>query len=122
MVKFSMAMLVCEDVARSRDFYRDVFGLRVTIDSPEWVDLDLGGGARLGLHPTGEHLSVDPGSCQLGFTVEDVDAFVRDAQAKGATVYMEPFDEDFGRLALLGDPDGYTVQVYTPSTASGGYG
>jgi predicted enzyme related to lactoylglutathione lyase len=114
MAKFAMAMLVSADLPRSRDFYRDVFGLPVGTDSPEWIDLELGGGATLGLHPPSDYLQLLPGSTQLGFEVPDVDAFVRDAYAKGAQVAMDPRDESFGRLAVLVDPDGYMVQVYTP--------
>ncbi len=115
MATFAMAMLACSDLARSRDFYRDVVGLKVTTDSaPHWVDLELAAdGARLGLHPRSAQLEVKPGSLQLGFEVDSVDRFVNDARHLGATIFQEPFDESFGRLAVIGDPDGYPVQVYT---------
>jgi lactoylglutathione lyase len=115
MATFSMAMLVSSDLPRSRDFYRDIFGLKLRYDTPDWVDFELGGAAALGLHPPSDYLSVQPGSLQLGFEVPDVDAFIDDARAKGVTIAMEPADESFGRLALIVDPDGYTVQVYTPN-------
>jgi predicted enzyme related to lactoylglutathione lyase len=118
MVTFSMAMLVSADLPRSRDFYRDVLGLKVRNDVPGWVDFDLGGGAALGLHPPTDEMPIRPGSLQLGFEVDDVDAFIEDARAKGASIVMEPFDESFGRLSLILDPDGYTVQVYTPRRRS----
>ena len=109
-----MTLLVCSDLVRSRDFYRDVFSLRVATDSvPHWVDLDLGSGAHLGLHPGGPQLPVKPGSLQMGFEVENVDRFVADARHLGATIFQEPYDEGFGRLAVIGDPDGYPVQVFT---------
>jgi predicted enzyme related to lactoylglutathione lyase len=114
MATFAMAMLVSADLPRSRDFYRDVLELKVRFDTPEWVDFDLGSGAALGLHPPTDRVHVQPGSTQIGFEVPDVDAFIATARAKGVTVAMEPADEDFGRLALIVDPDGYTVQVYTP--------
>jgi lactoylglutathione lyase len=114
MATFAMAMLVSADLARSRDFYRDVLGLTVRTESAGWIDLELGGGAALGLHPPSDEMQVRPGSLQIGFEVPDVDSFIEDARAKGAMIVMEPFDEEFGRLALMLDPDGYTLQVYTP--------
>jgi predicted enzyme related to lactoylglutathione lyase len=111
-----MTMLVTKDVVRARDFYRDVFGLKVGNDfAPHWVDFELGSGMQLGLHPAGEGMDVEPGSMSIGFSVDDVDAFVAEVAAKGVPVRREPRDENFGRLALLADPDGYTVQVFTPS-------
>ena len=115
MATLTMAMLISRDLARSRDFYRDVLGLKVRVDSPGWVDFDLGGPVTLGIHPPTEDLQVTPGSLQLGFEVEDVDVFVEEARAKGVPIVMEPMRESFGRLALILDPDGYTVQMFTPA-------
>lgn len=89
MARFSIAMLVCSDLGRSRSFYRDVIGLKLVADrAPHWVE-------------------------QLGFAVEDVDAFVAGCVARGVPVFQEPYDESFGRIAVIGDPDGYPVQVGT---------
>jgi catechol 2,3-dioxygenase-like lactoylglutathione lyase family enzyme len=112
-----MTMLVCADLARSRDFYRDKIGLTVGTDvPPHWVDFDLGGGAQLGLHPVDGGLTVAPGSMSIGFSVDDVDALVASLKSAGITVINEPFEESFGRLAVVADPDGYPVQLLTPKT------
>jgi len=117
MATFRMTMLVCADLARSRDFYRDKLGLRVGTDvPPHWVDFDLGGGAQLGLHPIAGGQTVMPGSMSIGFTVDDVDALVASLKGDGVAVIAEPFDENFGRLAVVADPDGYPVQLLTPKT------
>jgi predicted enzyme related to lactoylglutathione lyase len=115
MATFAITMLVSKDLVRSRDFYRDVFGLRLGTDqAPHWVDFDLGNGMLLGLHPENEQLTVQPGSNSNGFAVDDVDAFISGVKTRGVSVVQEPHDESFGRLALVLDPDGYTVQVFTP--------
>jgi predicted enzyme related to lactoylglutathione lyase len=120
MATFALTMLVSKDLARSRDFYRDVVGLRLGADMPpHWVDFDLGSGALLGIHPETDELRVQPGSNSNGFAVDDVDAFVAGAEAHGVRVIKEPADESFGRLAVILDPDGYTVQVYTPAARQG---
>jgi len=113
MAKFSVVMLVCSDLTRSRDFYRDVLGLAVLQDLPKRpVRFELGGTV-LSLHRKSEVLAVRPGSLQLGFTVEDVDEFVAGCVARGVPVFQDPYDEPFGRIAIIGDPDGYPLQVAT---------
>ena len=112
---FSMLMVLCRDLTASRDFYRNVMGLRVLNDQvPHWVDFELGDGKRLGLHPEGAGRKVTPGTLQLGFAVANVDKFITDARAMGARILQDPFDAPFGRIAILSDPDGYAVQVFTP--------
>jgi predicted enzyme related to lactoylglutathione lyase len=112
---FSMLMALCRDLEKSRDFYRNVMGLTILNDQvPHWVDFELGEGRRLGLHPEGSGRKVTPGTLQLGFVVPNVDRFITDARAMGARILQEPFDAPFGRIAILSDPDGYAVQVFTP--------
>jgi catechol 2,3-dioxygenase-like lactoylglutathione lyase family enzyme len=107
-----MAMLVCSNLERSREFYRVVLGLKLrTNDVPHWVDFELPGGCVLGLHPAGDALSVRPGSLQLAFYVANVDRFVTDARASGVRILQEPYDERRARIAVIADPDGYPVQI-----------
>ncbi len=107
-------MLVCSDLARSRDFYRDVLGLRALQDLPKRpVRFELSGGAVLSLHRKSDLLAVRPGSLQLGFIVENVDEFVAQCAERGVPVFQDPYDEPFGRIAIVGDPDGYPLQVAT---------
>jgi lactoylglutathione lyase len=114
MATFSIVMLVCSDLARSRAFYKDVMGLRLLADKqPHWVEFELAKGATLGLHPKSELLAVRPGSLQLGFSVENVDRFVADCAAMHVPVFQDPYDEPFGRVAVIGDPDGYPIQIGT---------
>jgi lactoylglutathione lyase len=114
MAKFSVVMLVCADLTKSRDFYRDVVGLQVLQDLPKRpVRFALGGGAVLSLHRKSDVLAVRPGSLQLGFTVENVDEFVASCVARGIPLFQDPYDEPFGRIAIIGDPDGYPLQVAT---------
>lgn len=116
MAKFSVVMLVCSDLTRSRDFYRDVLGLRALQDLPKRpVRFQLSDGAVLSLHRKSGVLAVRPGSLQLGFTVENVDEFVASCEALGVPVFQDPCDEPFGRVAIIGDPDGYPLQVATLS-------
>jgi predicted enzyme related to lactoylglutathione lyase len=114
-----MAMLVCSNLGRSRDFYRNILALKIATDAfPEWVDFDLGEGRRLGLHPVSESLGVRSGSLQLGFHVENVDRFITDARTAGVNVLQEPYEQSYGRVAVIADPDGYVIQVFSPKHAA----
>jgi catechol 2,3-dioxygenase-like lactoylglutathione lyase family enzyme len=105
-------MLVCSDLERSRNFYRDVLGLKVISDrAPHWVEFELAPGIAFGLHPRSALLAVRPGSLQLGFTVENVDRFVADCASMHVPILQYPYDESFGRIAVIADPDGYPIQV-----------
>ncbi len=108
-------MLVCSDLARSRDFYCSVIGLKQLKDAtPHWVEFELSRGVTLGLHPSSELLAVRPGSLQLGFSVESVDRFIADCPMLGVPVLQYPYDEGPMRVAVIADPDGYPIQIGSP--------
>jgi len=105
-------MLVCSDLARSRDFYRTIMGLKLLKDrAPHWIEFELGEGITLVLHPRSELLAVRPGSLQLGFTVENVEKFVSDCVALNVPILQYPYDEGPLRISVISDPDGYPIQV-----------
>jgi catechol 2,3-dioxygenase-like lactoylglutathione lyase family enzyme len=109
-------MVVCSDLERSKQFYRTILELPVTSDAATYTELDLGDAA-LVLYPANEMLPVRRGSVQLGFTVDDVDAFVTDARTAGVTILQEPFRERSGRAAVVADPDGYPIRIESPAGA-----
>ncbi len=102
-------------MARSIAFYRDVLGLPLRFESPEWTEFDTPG-STLALHLADVRAipsqSMAPaGQCQLGFSVEDIDAFHQEMVAKGVTCLQPPEEEDFGTLAEYADPDGLAFSV-----------
>ena len=115
MLKFSHAIVFVSDMARSVAFYRDVLGLPLGFESAEWTEFDTPG-SKLALHladgPAVPSQSMAPaGQCQLGFSVEDIDAFHREMIGKGITCLQPPEQEDFGTLAEYADPDGSPFSV-----------
>ncbi|MDQ2991411.1 MAG: VOC family protein [Candidatus Eremiobacteraeota bacterium] len=110
-MKFSVVLLVCADLDRSSAFYRNVLGLKLVAENEAWANFQLGDGSTLSLHAKTELLAVRPGSLQLGFAVESVDTFVADCTQLGVPVFQDPYDEPFGRVAVIGDPDGYPIQI-----------
>ena len=115
MLEFSHAIVFVSDMARSVAFYRDILGLPLGFESPEWTEFETPG-SKLALHladgPAVPSQNMAPaGQCQLGFSVEDIDAFHQEMIAKGVTCLQPPEEEDFGTLAEYADPDGLPFSV-----------
>ena len=115
MPKFTHAIVFVSDMARLVAFYRDILGLPLRFESPEWTEFETPG-STLALHladgPAVSSESMAPaGQCQLGFTIEDIDAFHQEMIAKGITCLQPPEEEDFGKLAEYADPDGLPFSV-----------
>jgi lactoylglutathione lyase len=109
--KIGLVMLVVKDLNRSVAFYRDVIGMKVKFQAPEWATLDAGG-VELGLHPESEHLHVKPSeSFGFGFYVNDIERVHQELKNKNVHFILPPKEENFGWLALFSDPDGYHIQL-----------
>jgi len=109
------------DVARSRDFYADVFGGEVVWEEDPamvkvangWIIMNPGGG------PTPDKPDVtltapepgDPVSAFLNVRVADIAAFYADAVAKGARFLTEPQDRGGEIRCYLRDPDGHLIEI-----------
>jgi catechol 2,3-dioxygenase-like lactoylglutathione lyase family enzyme len=113
--------LTVRDVARSRDFYADIFGGRVMLEenpaivkvANSWIILNPGGG------PTPDKPDVilaprepgDPVSSFLNVRVADIATFYSDAKSKGAQFLTEPLDRKAEIRCYLRDPDGYLIEI-----------
>jgi predicted enzyme related to lactoylglutathione lyase len=53
-----------------------------------------------------------PGSVELSFAVEDVDATYKQWKEKGVEMISEPTDLPFGRYFLAKDPEGHYLSAY----------
>jgi methylmalonyl-CoA/ethylmalonyl-CoA epimerase len=81
--------VVCEDVARARDFYRDTLGLRHLFDAGPTLSFFDCGGVRLMLG-TSEGVEGPRLSSMLYYFVRDIDAVHRDLSAKGVQFVDAP--------------------------------
>lgn len=63
---------------------------------------------------------------RLGFSVDDVDAYMNSMVEAGGLILQEPMDSEWGRRAVVADPDGHKVELVTPpnrtATIIGGQG
>lgn len=113
-MRLAQAILFVNDVARMKQFYRDLLGLPVLEDGDGYVRLDAGGSALM-LHAIREPPSPTPrhdSFVKLAFHTDDV-ATVRAAlQAQGVQM-REP--HTFGTATFCDgiDPEGNIFQITT---------
>ena len=108
--KLGVVMVVVSDMDRSVAFYRDVLGLTLRYQTPYWSELDIGG-VKLGLHPAGNNLAVDPRTgISFGFYVTGIDDVLAGIVSRGGEIAHRS-EEEFGTLVYVRDPDGYNIQI-----------
>ncbi len=111
------AIIFVSDMKRSTAFYRDVIGLPLRFESPEWTEFATEG-ATLALHASDgvaglgedpDHLP--PGRCRPGLSVPDLDEFHRRMVEKEVPCLQKPKLRFGVRLAQYQDPDGLAISV-----------
>lgn len=115
-------VLLCDRLAETRAFYRDVMGVALEIDQENWVSFRVGA-ALLTLRPRGIWSVCDdgkalPGSAavQLAFRVAPpaVDACHAELVAKGVPILRPPTDLPNWRHRTLffRDPENNIIEIY----------
>jgi predicted enzyme related to lactoylglutathione lyase len=112
------------DYEAAKRFYAGVFGydLQEVGDgqSFHYSLLNLGGNTVGGLGAPAADTPADaPPSWLSYFAVDDTDATVAAAVTGGASIQVPPHDSEYGRLAVLGGPQGEVFAVIKPSEQSG---
>jgi len=116
------AVLLCNRMAETRAFYRDVMRFPIETDRETWVSFRVGA-VLLTLRPRGPFIGQDdgpsiPGSAavQLAFRVAPpaVDACHAELVAKGVTILRGPTDlPDWRhRTLFFRDPEGNILEIY----------
>lgn len=113
--------LMTRDVEQAKSFFGDCIGWNFTSmpmgDGQDyWMAMDgetpLGGMYEI----SGPDFEGVPDHWLSYIAVEDVDACVEKAKAKGATVLREPFDvPGTGRICIIQQPGGATIGWMTPA-------
>ena len=117
-----MTNICSHNLAASRDFYRDLLGLKVNYDSDWFIQLGFPDNAHLELgilqqgHPLmPAEFYAAPQGCYLTFVVDDVDAVHARAQSMNLSLLQAPKDEFYGqRRMLLTDPNGVFLDISSP--------
>src|SRR5262245_28003488 len=116
-MRLTYAIIFVSDMKRSVSFYRDVVGLPLRFESPEWTEFATDG-ATLALHaseaPAAKEenpLKVPPGRCRPGLSVANLDEFHKRMLEKKVTCIQEPKETFGARIAQYLDPDGLAISV-----------
>ncbi len=117
---FTWNELATTDLPGTRDFYISVFGWGAEGDgsNPHAAIFTIGDKPVCGAHAAnpGEHPA-----WTIWFAVEDCDASTEKARGLGASVLMPPTDLDFGRGAVVADPQGAVFGIGFVNDATPGY-
>ncbi len=116
-MRVNYAIVFVVDMTKSVAFYKDIVGLPLKFESPQWTEFATQG-ATLALHLSDESRSADDkhqleaaGSCRPGLSVSNLDEFHTKMLAHDVPCIQEP-KELFGtRLAQYTDPDGLAISV-----------
>jgi predicted enzyme related to lactoylglutathione lyase len=104
------------DMARARNFYEQVLGLKVAMAHGEpggmqWTEYDLSNGTLSlgsgvpGWEPTSQ-------GCSVTLEVENFALAITHLKSNGVKFKMEPFPTPVCEMAFIFDPDGNTVGIH----------
>lgn len=111
MIKLDHVALGVRDWRTSRDWYREVLGLRTAFERPDVDTVALRDDAGFTLLLTGLGAQPPPGACVLYFQVDDVDAIYRTLAGRGIAFVHPPQRAVWGYGVELTDPDGNGVRL-----------
>lgn len=118
-------VLPCRDVVRTRDFYRDVMGFQVQLESEKWIELRIGS-VLLALSKRDSSRAPGP-AVQLAFRVppNQLDGCHRELVERGAEIVQPPQDIDRRvwelwqhRTLFFRDPEGNLLEIYSEIDAN----
>ena len=107
-MRVNYAIVFVSDMKRAVSFYRDVLGLPLKFESPQWTEF-ASDGATLALHVSDE--SNPAGRCRPGLSVPNLDEFHERMLEKNVPCTQEPKDVFGTRIAQYVDPDGLAISV-----------
>src|SRR5688572_24292660 len=115
--QFVGSSLWSEDLNNLLPFYRDVLGLKVTMESPQYVV--LGGESPdapwlgLGTHSEVHGRNNDPSRHMIGLDTKDIQAEWKRLKEAGVEFIEEPtkYGDDLW-IATLKDPEGNLIQLF----------
>jgi predicted enzyme related to lactoylglutathione lyase len=119
MLKVSEIAFSCypvTDMARARNFYEGVLGLKPTMlvgeaGGMQWTEYDIASGT-LSLGAGAPDWKPTESGCSVGLEVEDFDAAIAHLKANGVKFKMEPFPTPVCHMAFIYDPEGNLLCIH----------
>jgi lactoylglutathione lyase len=107
-VKLKYVMKFVADMNKAVAFHRDVLGLKLRFQTPEWTEFETGE-TSLALHPASP--GYPPGSIQLAFSSSDLDGFYEARDENGVKFTMPPTPLHGTTIARFLDSEGAETSV-----------
>jgi lactoylglutathione lyase len=111
-MQLSYAIKFVDDMDRAVAFHRDVLGLPLKFQSPEWTEFATGE-TTLALHPASAANAA--GTVQLGFASDDLAGFYARRDENGVEFTQPPAPMHGVHIAQLRDPDGAETSISGPA-------
>ena len=123
---FSWAELATSDPQSAKKFYTGLFGWSIK-DNPMgegfvYTLLQIGGKDVAALYQLMKEQAEQgvPPNWMCYVAVENADETAKKARSLGGKIMAEPFDVmDYGRMAVIQDPEGAIISIWQPMTHSG---
>ena len=112
MIRGMHAMFYSSKAAELRAFLRDKLGLKGVDVGEGWLIFDAPE-ADLGVHPT-EDGEPPSGTADISFYCDDIEATVRELEAKGVEFTGPVEDHGYGLVTHFMVPGDFEVQLYQP--------
>ncbi len=119
--KISAITLFTEDLAATKQFYQEIFGLPIFFEDADSAVFDFGNTLINLLRATAAPDLIAPATvatpqagarAQFTITVDDVDALCAELTARGVTLLNGPIDRPWGiRTASFRDPGGHIWEI-----------
>ncbi len=109
------ATIWSEDINTLLPFYRDVVGLQVGVESPDFVIFgdQTQPALAIGTHSEVHGRTVEPARHMVGLLTDDIQADVARMKKAGVRFIEDPTDQGDGFwLATFEDPDGNFLQLF----------
>ncbi|HEY8081816.1 MAG TPA: VOC family protein [Acidimicrobiales bacterium] len=116
MINAVHTLIYADDPEAARSFFRDVLNLPVVDDGGGWLIFKLPP-AELGVHPT-EGGSMATDTMRLSLMCDDIEATVRELEAKGVELLSPVEDFGYGLVTTIRVPGGATLDLYEPHHAT----
>ena len=100
-----------ETFAKTLEFYRQVFGMKVIREGKDLVFISDGQGGRIELLAYGEPVLPNPNHLAFGVPLAEFDALVAMLRASGAKVDEPGLAASGDRLCYFNDPAGNRAQI-----------
>ncbi|MDP1752099.1 MAG: VOC family protein, partial [Reyranella sp.] len=111
-MKFDHLNIPVANLARSRDWYISMLGLKVGFEIPDRRTVALQDSEGFAFFLQEAASGAAPNGTALWFQVDDVDATYADWSARGVAFTHGPQKNFWGYSAELADPDGYLARLW----------